>query len=300
MGQKIVNNARALLAASVATTDTSLTVQSADADTFPVGNTTDWTNPVDWFKATLQDSSGNIEIVHVGVRASGSAILSNLVRAQDGTSALNFTAGSVVELRLTAADVQDAIDGTFPTVTADKIINDTVVGRTIPVGGIVMWSGSILSIPAGWALCDGTNGTPNLRDKFIMGAGSAYSPGAQGGSADATLVAHTHTFSATTGTESADHTHTGYTDVQGAHAHNYTAPGASSLDDRNGSNSYPMDPVTRSTDTQGAHQHNVQTYGNSVAHTHNVAGTADSAGASPTGANLPPFFALAYIMALGY
>jgi microcystin-dependent protein len=205
-----------------------------------------------------------------------------------------------VELRLTAADVQDAIDGTFPTVTADKIINDTVVGRTIPVGGIVMWSGSILSIPAGWALCDGTNGTPNLRDKFIMGAGSAYSPGAQGGSADATLVAHTHTFSATTGTESADHTHTGYTDVQGAHAHNYTAPGASSLDDRNGSNSYPMDPVTRSTDTQGAHQHNVQTYGNSVAHTHNVAGTADSAGASPTGANLPPFFALAYIMALGY
>lgn len=40
----------------------------------------------------------------------------------------------------------------------------------IPSGGIIMWSGSIASIPTGWALCDGTNGRPDLRDRFVVGA----------------------------------------------------------------------------------------------------------------------------------
>ena len=44
----------------------------------------------------------------------------------------------------------------------------------IPKGGIIMWSGATTAIPQGWALCDGTNGTPNLRDRFIVGAGSTY------------------------------------------------------------------------------------------------------------------------------
>ena len=39
---------------------------------------------------------------------------------------------------------------------------------TIPVGGIIMWSGS--EVPDGWALCDGNNGTPDLRGRFVMGA----------------------------------------------------------------------------------------------------------------------------------
>lgn len=45
-----------------------------------------------------------------------------------------------------------------------------------PVGGIILWSGSIASIPSGWALCNGSNGTPDLRDKFIIGSGGSYSP----------------------------------------------------------------------------------------------------------------------------
>jgi len=61
---------------------------------------------------------------------------------------------------------------------------------------IVMWSGSIVSIPAGWVLCDGTNGTPDLRDKFIVGAGGTYNPGDTGGAAththEFTLPNHTH------------------------------------------------------------------------------------------------------------
>lgn len=69
----------------------------------------------------------------------------------------------------------------------------------IPVGVIVMWSGSIVSIPAGWALCDGGGGRPDLRDRFIVGAGSTYSVGATGGLAQVTLgpanlPSHTHSY----------------------------------------------------------------------------------------------------------
>lgn len=60
---------------------------------------------------------------------------------------------------------------------------------TIPSGIITIWSGAIVNIPAGWHLCDGTAGTPDLRDRFIVGAGNAYAPAATGGS-----VTHTHPF----------------------------------------------------------------------------------------------------------
>ncbi|MCB9186954.1 MAG: tail fiber protein [Flavobacteriales bacterium] len=43
----------------------------------------------------------------------------------------------------------------------------------VPVGGIIMWSGTIASIPSGWALCNGANGTPDLTDKFIISVASA-------------------------------------------------------------------------------------------------------------------------------
>lgn len=56
----------------------------------------------------------------------------------------------------------------------------TAMGVT-PVGGIIMWSGTLATIPSGWALCDGTNGTPDLRDKFVRGAAPAADPGATGG-----------------------------------------------------------------------------------------------------------------------
>jgi cytoskeletal protein CcmA (bactofilin family) len=48
-------------------------------------------------------------------------------------------------------------------------------------GMIMLWSGSTSSVPSGWVLCDGSNGTPNLRDKFVVGAGSSYAVNAQGG-----------------------------------------------------------------------------------------------------------------------
>lgn len=60
---------------------------------------------------------------------------------------------------------------------------------SIPTGIICIWSGSIGSIPAGWALCDGNYGTPDLRDRFVVGAGDAYSVGDIGGA-----NTHTHNF----------------------------------------------------------------------------------------------------------
>jgi hypothetical protein len=54
----------------------------------------------------------------------------------------------------------------------------------------MLWYGSIETIPSGWHLCDGTMGTPDLRDRFIVAAGNTYSPGQQGGS-----TGHYHSFS---------------------------------------------------------------------------------------------------------
>lgn len=51
----------------------------------------------------------------------------------------------------------------------------------VPTGAILMWSGSIGSIPAGYVLCNGSNGTPDLRDRFVVGAGNTYAVGNTGG-----------------------------------------------------------------------------------------------------------------------
>ena len=85
---------------------------------------------------------------------------------------------------------------------------------TIPINGIIMWSGSVATIPSGWALCDGTSGTPDLRERFIVGAGgdnpavagtTGYNPGTQGGLNSVTLdstqiPAHSHVAISTTTT----------------------------------------------------------------------------------------------------
>lgn len=71
------------------------------------------------------------------------------------------------------------------------------INTAAPSGIIAMWSGSIASIPSGWFLCNGANSTPDLRDRFIVGAGSSYSVGDTGGEAthvltEAEMPSHTH------------------------------------------------------------------------------------------------------------
>ena len=72
----------------------------------------------------------------------------------------------------------------------------------VPKGAIVIWSGSVDKIPAGWALCDGSEGTPDLRNKFVLGSGDKYSVGQSGGEEEHTLTvnempSHSHEISRT-------------------------------------------------------------------------------------------------------
>lgn len=82
--------------------------------------------------------------------------------------------------------IADAIrekDGTTDIIIANDFPDRirAIPTQTIPTGVIVMWSGAANAIPSGWALCNGSNGTPDLRNRFIVGAGSTYNVGATGG-----------------------------------------------------------------------------------------------------------------------
>lgn len=91
-----------------------------------------------------------------------------------------FTMGAVVSGIITATTFNGNATGLTgsPNITVGVITATTInAGGSIPVGGIIMWSGSIASIPSGWALCNGSNSTPNLTDKFIIGAGNSYAVG---------------------------------------------------------------------------------------------------------------------------
>lgn len=96
-------------------------------------------------------------------------------------------------------------------VTITAIYNDgagefRIIGtsRSIPFGLICMFVGAIAAIPAGWVLCDGTSGTPDLRNNFIRGAGSTFAVNQTGGSETtgstalsiAQMPAHTHSYNA--------------------------------------------------------------------------------------------------------
>jgi hypothetical protein len=138
----------------------------------------------------------------------------------------------------------------------------------IPAGGIFLWSGSIGSIPAGYVLCNGSNGTPDLRDRFVVGAGSTYAVNALGGSADAVVVSHNHT--ATSTVTDPGHAHTGNINSQNA---------GTSTGGGGGAAVFP-----------GAGSINSNTTGITVAT------SVATAGVSGTNANLPPYYALCYIM----
>jgi len=169
--------------------------------------------------------------------------------------------------------LQDAVGNTIQ--TYDNLYGIVGVqsssGATIPSGLISLWSGAIGSIPSGWLLCDGTNGTPNLKDSFIVGAGNLYSVGGTGGSTDAVVVSHTHTATSTS------------TVTDPGHHHNYTGPSSGSGGGFAGAGSgSQVNGALTTTSTTGI----------SVATTT----TNNSTGVSGTNANLPPYYALAYIM----
>jgi len=169
--------------------------------------------------------------------------------------------------------LQDSAGGTIATYDDIYGILGTIpaASSTLPTGMILLWSGSIGSIPAGYLLCDGTNSTPDLRNRFIIGAGSTYSVNQTGGSADAIVVSHTHTATSTSTVTDPGHFH--------------TVPYANA-DAIGGSGAQPAYRGSATTNVSTA------TTGITVA----TATTNASAGTSGTGANLPPYYALCYIM----
>ena len=174
------------------------------------------------------------------------------------------------------------VGGTAVTATAAQL-NAAAVAPGFPSGGIIIWSGSAAAIPAGWLLCDGTNSTPNLRDRFVVGAGSTYAVGATGGAATVTLTtgnlpAHTHTVNINTGAMSANASHT------------HTVP--SNVDNLGVNTGNGTAGITGG-DLQIV---NSTTSASNIDHVHNVNGNTGSIGSGTAHENLPPYYALCYIM----
>lgn len=171
MPQLFTNNARALLASGITDSATSLTVEASKADLFPTANT--GTGPVpaatNWFKVTLQDGAGNVEIVYVRTRTAGSGIMSNLLRGQEGTTARAFSAGTVVGLRITAADVEGAIGAALNSVQLSG--NQTIAG-TKTFSSQIVASGGVQGNVTGNVTGNAgtvTNGVYTTGDQTIAG-----------------------------------------------------------------------------------------------------------------------------------
>lgn len=252
-----------------------------------------------------------------------------------------------------------------------QLATTAFVQASVPAGVIVLWSGSIASIPTGWYLCNGSNSTPDLRDKFVVGAGSTYAVGATGGSATTTLIeanlpshthsisasgttstadlshthslsasgttsvqsnGHTHTFSGTTSGQSNTHTHTASVSDPGHYHASYknaapngggagicmagigagNAPGYDttsavtniSVTNGNASADHTHTYSGTTSDISASHTHTVTVTGTSGAmsanathsHTVTVTGTSGATGSGTSFSNLPPYYALAYIM----
>jgi hypothetical protein len=126
-----------------------------------------------------------------GSLSAGSATVSGSLSAGSATVSGALSAGSA---SISGALSANTLAVTSATVSGAVTAESFTGNGTIPIGGIIMWSGSVASIPTGWALCNGqtSNGkvTPNLQDRFVMGAGSSYAVNASAGNASVTLSAN--------------------------------------------------------------------------------------------------------------
>lgn len=186
-------------------------------------------------------------------------------------------------------------------------------GESIPSGIITMWSGASNAIPEGWFLCDGNNNTPDLRNRFIVGAGSSYAVGNTGGADTVTLTssnipAHFHNVNLTTAS-SGSHTHSHNFSVKlnnlkcssgGEHTHyigvgtdstfyGYLAGSARSNDSMNLTGGSHTHTITGSGSLSGS-------ISSGGAHTHSISGNTSSVGNGSSHENRPPYYALCFIM----
>lgn len=165
---------------------------------------------------------------------------------------------------------------------ATKGYADSIISNGVPAGVIVLWSGSEDTIPTGWTLCNGQNGAPDLRDRFVVGAGASYAVDETGGAAGvalsvAQLPAHGHGAGTLSAQEAGTHTH----------SYTYDSVTENGTDFSGSGNRIAGDVSSESATTQSA-----------GAHTHTVGGTTGVTGSGAEHENRPPYYALCYIMKL--
>lgn len=128
------------------------------------------------------------------------------------------------DILLAIVDVDAAV-----TIIGNDDIHDTritIVGSSMPAGMIMLWHGTLANIPLGWVLCDGTDSTPDLRDKFVRGAADAQDPGTTSGSDTHTHTtpsagAHSHSSEAASSTKSVDYNQDGVTTLVNLSTHTH-------------------------------------------------------------------------------
>lgn len=212
--------------------------------------------------------------VTAGTYGSSSAIPSLTVDAQgrvtaastnsiDSTSITNGTSNVSVAsnaditvtrggtARLTVTSTGATVTGTLAA-TAFSGDGSALTGITSFVSGmIIMFTGS--TAPSGWAICDGTNGTPDLRDRFVVGQGNLYSINGTGGSKDAIIPTHNH---GSGNYSAAAHTHGAGNYAVGSHTHNDGNYAAASHSHNDGNYTVASHSHGRGNYTAASHNHN--------------------------------------------
>jgi hypothetical protein len=227
-------------------------------------------NKVSEYSATAANNTdiGGINIAEgcapSGINNAIRELMAQLKDMQSGTDGDNFTVGGDLTVTGTATGVTASASD-----DSTKFATTAFVRDIIPSGVIVMWSGSVATIPSGWYLCNGSNSTPDLRNKFIIAANADDGGAAKtsitgsatqsGGSKDAIVVSHTHTATVT----DPGHFHT--TSTNGT----LTSSAGGGAGQQAGTTGTAVTGITVSNSTTGS---------------------------SGTNANLPPYYALAYIM----
>jgi hypothetical protein len=263
---------------------------------------TDYENALT-FSSPLSRSTNTISLGTVGV-------------ANGGTGQTSFTDGQLLIGNSTGNTL------TKSTLTAGTGISITNGGGSItinatasvPSGVIVMWSGTLATIPTGWALCNGANGTPNLLDRFILSVNTSENPGSTGGAhsyslASGQLPAHSHTGTTNNTTPSLTFTGTsGTTSSNGAgtvqnllwdDGGSYAATGTLSLTAGNRNRSWGgISGNAMRTLNIANHTHTFTPAGTISGGSHNHSFTTAITGAGETIDNRPAFYKLAFIMKL--
>lgn len=285
---KFSNNASTTLFSAVTVGDTQIVVSPGGGSLFP-----ELTNG-NFFMITVVDAQGNLEIMSVTSR---NVDTFTVKRAQENTPARAFPEGSVVELRLTAGSI-------------GEIASQLIAATQLPRGIITMWSGATNAVPSGWALCDGNNGTPNLKDRFIVGAGQSYGVGNTGGNWTQTPLVWTN--AAGTGVKVAGtainesqmpwHTHSGSVgsdaSIQVQDSIQSSSAGEWLADDSFGSIGWSPSTIRKPLKEFSASL-SINGTGGNQPHYHGVTdnGHAHTAAASAIDVR-PPYYALAFIMKL--